>query len=57
MSNRAPIDQPFSRESSPNPNLASDRAAQQVCDHSHSVRGHAVCSHSTHLASVNWHCC
>ena len=27
---RAPIDHPFSRESSPNPNLASDRAALQV---------------------------
>ena len=35
---RAPISQPFSRESPPNPNLGSDRAAQQVCDHSHSVR-------------------
>jgi len=34
---RVPIDQPFSRESSPNPNLASDQAPQQVCDHWRSV--------------------
>ena len=27
------------------------------CAITHTQSGHAVCSHSTHLASVNWHCC
>ena len=48
---RAAIDQLFSRESSPNPNVASDPALQQVCDHWSSVRS---CCLS--LGLVYWHC-
>ena len=50
VSVRASIDQPFFRESSPNPNLASDRAAQQVCCHSLALSRVSEVMQSVHLS-------